>query len=137
MRKRFLLMATAIVTALFVSGQSVAVNAEEKPVTESAEVITEETKSVQNEEIQEETKESVSTQKKLAGDSIGTATAISLGSTYNGSITSSNTKDFYKFTLSSSGRITISANARMNWIYYKIYDSSGEELWSINPSWNS
>ena len=62
MKKRFLLMTTAIVTALFVSGQSVAVNAEEKPATESAEVITEEMKSVQNEEVKGKKEQSVEKQ---------------------------------------------------------------------------
>ena len=35
-----------------------------------------------------------------AGDSMSSATSISVGSSYSGSISSSNTQDFYKFTLS-------------------------------------
>lgn len=71
-----------------------------------------------------------------AGDSISSATNISTGTTYSGSITSTNKADYYKFEINSSGRITLTASARMNWVYYHIYDSSGNELWSQNPKWN-
>lgn len=62
---------------------------------------------------------------------------ISLGKYYYGSITETNEKDSYTFTLNASGRVTLSASARMEWVYYHIYDSEGNELWDINPSWNS
>ena len=74
--------------------------------------------------------------KAQAGDTIGTATSISIGSTYNGSITSSNSKDFYKFTLSSSGRINLKSTAYMKCIYYTIYDANGNEIWYDNPYWD-
>lgn len=48
-----------------------------------------------------------------AGDSISGATSISTGTTYNGNITASNTVDYYKFTIGSSGRITLTATAGM------------------------
>ena len=72
-----------------------------------------------------------------AGDSVSTATNISTGMTYSGSITSTNSEDYYKFVIDSSGRITLTATAEMSWIYYYIYDSNGNQLWTINPSWNS
>lgn len=72
-----------------------------------------------------------------AGNSISDATSISIGNTYNGSITSGNTVDFYKFTISSAGRVSLTATAGMRWINYYIYDSAGNSLWSKNPSWNS
>ena len=78
-----------------------------------------------------------SAQTFAAGNSISTATNISTGTTYSGSITSSNTIDYYKFTIGSSGRITLTATAGMRWIYYCIYDSAGNELWYVNPNWNS
>ena len=37
-----------------------------------------------------------------AGNTMATATSISIGTTYNGSITDNNTVDYYKFTISSS-----------------------------------
>ena len=71
-----------------------------------------------------------------AGNSMYSATNISTGKTYSGSMTSTNKVDYYKFTMNSSGRITLTASAGMNWIYYSIYDGSGNELWSQNPRWN-
>jgi len=72
-----------------------------------------------------------------AGDSIHDATEITLGSTNNGSISETNTVNYYKFTLPSSGRVNFSATAWMHWIYYTIYDGTGTQLWRTNPSWNS
>ena len=73
----------------------------------------------------------------FAGDSISDATSISLGTTYNGSITETNEKDYYKFTLNSSGKVTLSASVAMTDVSYGIYDDSGNELWVRSPSWNS
>ena len=65
-----------------------------------------------------------------AGNTMGTATQIYFDRTYNGSITSSNTADWYKITLPSSGRITIAATGYMRYIAYKLYQNSNEMLWS-------
>ena len=72
-----------------------------------------------------------------AGSSIGSATGITTGSTYYGTLSSANGADYYRFTLSASGRVTLTATAGMVWVYYRIYDNAGNQLWSINPSWNS
>ena len=69
-------------------------------------------------------------------NTINSASLINVNTKYNGQIACNDEKDFYKFTLSSSGRITISAAAKMNWIYYYIYNNSGKQLWYINPRWN-
>lgn len=74
--------------------------------------------------------ETTSIQTYAAGNSISSATSISIGSTYSGSISSSNTADFYKFTLSSSGSITLTSTALIPWVDYRIYDSTGARLWS-------
>ena len=70
-----------------------------------------------------------SLQTYAAGNSISSATGISIGTTYNGSITSTNTADFYKFTISSSGNITLTSIAIIPWVYYRFYDSTGECIW--------
>ena len=70
-----------------------------------------------------------SLQTYAAGNSISSATGISIGTTYNGSITSTNTADFYKFTISSSGNITLTSIAIIPWDYYRFYDSTGECIW--------
>ena len=72
-----------------------------------------------------------------AGNTMGTATQIYFDRTYNGSITSSNTTDWYKITLPSSGRITIAATGYMRYIAYKLYQNSNEVLWSKNATWRS
>ena len=72
-----------------------------------------------------------------AGDTIDTATSISLDSTYNGTISASNTNDFYKFTLTTSGKIQLTTSAYMRRISYKIYDANGKELWYTHPTWDS
>ena len=72
-----------------------------------------------------------------AGSSISSATSISLGSTYSGSLTASNEMDFYKFTISTSGTVHLSSTANIQRVYYKLYDASGNEIWSDWPGWNS
>lgn len=78
-----------------------------------------------------------SVQTRAAGNSMSSATGISIGTTYNGSLTDSNTIDYYKFSIESSGRITLTASAEMAYINYYIYDSSGNQVWHINPYWDS
>ncbi|MCD7716104.1 MAG: hypothetical protein LUI39_06605 [Lachnospiraceae bacterium] len=72
-----------------------------------------------------------------AGDSISTATSISIGTTYSGAISSSNTKDYYKFTLSSSGTVELVSTIYMQYINYRIFDVNGSQVWSNAYSWNS
>ena len=72
-----------------------------------------------------------------SNNSMNSASTISVNTNYKGQIAKNDEKDFYKFTLASSGRIAISATAKMRWIYYYVYDSSGNQLWSQNPDWNS
>lgn len=63
-------------------------------------------------------------------NSMETASNILLGKGYKGQIAENDEKDFYKFTLSSSGRIRLKISTEIRNIYYYIYDSSGNELWS-------
>ena len=72
-----------------------------------------------------------------AGDSVATATNISTGVQYSGSITNYNPKDVYKFTIASSGRININLKANIYVTHYCIYDANGEEIWgSSYRRWN-
>lgn len=57
-----------------------------------------------------------------AGNSISTATSISLGYSYSGELTSSNKNDYYKFTLSNSGSITINCGLQGS-THIIVYDS--------------
>ena len=68
---------------------------------------------------------------------LSTAKAISLGTLYKGQLALNDTKDFYKFTLSTATTVTLVASAsEMTYIYYYIYDKSGNEIWKKNPRWN-
>lgn len=72
-----------------------------------------------------------------AGDSVATATSISTGVQYSGSITESNSKDVYKFTLNSSGKINISLKAYIYRTDYYLYNENGETVWqSTYRYWN-
>lgn len=74
-----------------------------------------------------------------AGDTLGTATSISNGSTVSGNINSTNKKDYYKYTVSPSSSVEfkIKISSYMKWVYVKLYDSNGREISSKNPQWNS
>ncbi len=68
---------------------------------------------------------------------ISDANTINLDTKYKGQLAENDEKDFYKFVLPSSKKITFTASAKMNYIYYCIYDSSGKELWGGRQDWNS
>lgn len=70
-----------------------------------------------------------------AGSDIYSAASISLNKTYNGMIAANSEKDFYKFTLPASGRITVNLKAYIRYSSYFIYDANGEEI--ISQEWNS
>ena len=73
-----------------------------------------------------------------AGDSIETATTISLNTQINGNITADNTVDIYKFTLSESGRVAIKITAHIYKTHYRLYNANGTEIWSATyQTWNS
>ena len=73
-----------------------------------------------------------------AGNTANTATSYNMGSTTYGSITSSNSNDYYKFTLSSSGKISLNVNAYIQCSAYYIYDANYKEIWkSTDRYWNN
>lgn len=71
------------------------------------------------------------------GSELAAAGAISLNTVYKGRLASDNRKDFYKFTLKSSGRIASTLEANMYSLHYYIYDVNGNVLWRKQPTWNS
>ncbi|WP_051689029.1 hypothetical protein [Butyrivibrio sp. AE2032] len=75
-----------------------------------------------------------------AGNDQKTATAIKFDQKVSGSITSSNTADWYKVTLPNSGFVTVKAHAEMMYVqYYMSYEDNGELKNVINEShyWDS
>ncbi len=72
---------------------------------------------------------SVSVSASAAGSSMANASSISMGTTYSDSITETGREDYYKFTLSSAGRITIDFTSYMEFYSVYIYNNIGEEIW--------
>jgi len=75
---------------------------------------------------------------QVGAESITNAKAYTLGTKCTGMITDNgDKKQYYKFTLPESGRIEITGSAHMRSMYLYIYDENANELWNINPWWNS
>jgi hypothetical protein len=72
-----------------------------------------------------------------AGSTFNTATALSMGKMVSGTISSTNGVDFYKFTLSSSGRISLTGTYQLERVYTHLYDASGSQLWTNHLYWNN
>ena len=68
-------------------------------------------------------------------NTLQTANSISLSNLYRGQIALNDDKDFYKFSISSSGRITLELNSYMKYIRYDVYNSSGSSIWSGDTYW--
>jgi len=62
-------------------------------------------------------------------NSMSEANDVSFGVTYKGKIARNDEKDFYRFSLPSSGTVGISTTARMKRVDYYLFDESGEEVW--------
>ena len=69
-----------------------------------------------------------------SNDDFASATSISVGSSCSGELTSESTKDYYKFTLSESGRINIKVTTTMGSTYYYIYDANNARIWGSSYS---
>ena len=75
-----------------------------------------------------------------AGDSPAKADIISLNASYSGSITSTSPIDYYKFSLSSSGRINLKLSANIKYAYFYIYAETdlSNPVWKTGGTeWNS
>ncbi len=71
------------------------------------------------------------------GDSWNTARSYSTGTTAHGKITESQSKVYYKYKLSSPGRINIHANAYMASTSYCIYDANHSKIKSWISVWDT
>lgn len=81
--------------------------------------------------------ESVEMETVAAYDTIATAKSISMGSRQNGTISATNEKDHYKFTLDKSSCVNIKGTYAIYRVYLRLFDATGKELWSSAPYWNS
>ncbi len=72
---------------------------------------------------------SASVSASAAGTSMADASTINMGTTYSDSITETGREDYYKFTLSSAGRVSIDITSYMQYYCLVLYNADGEELW--------
>ncbi len=61
---------------------------------------------------------------------IASASVISLGKEYNGQIAINDTNDYYKFTLAEPKKVYLKFSGAMNYLFYYVYDSNGNEVYS-------
>ena len=85
----------------------------------------------------QETPQEAGTEAYALSPSFDNAQEITIGQEYSGEISQQSTSQYYKFTLESSGGVELEATARMNYIYYAIYDSEGKEVWKQSYGWDS
>ncbi len=64
-----------------------------------------------------------------AGSSVSDATSLSFNYTYNGSLSSSSSKEFYTFTLDASSSVKITFSTPLDFAALRIYDINGETVW--------
>lgn len=78
------------------------------------------------------------TAEALGDDDFAAASGISIGSTINGSITETARTRLYRFSLASSGRVTLDMTSYMQYYCIFIYGSDGTEIWNTcGNEWNS
>lgn len=64
----------------------------------------------------------------IKSSSMSDATSISIGSQYSGKL-SGEEDEYYKFTIPSSGEVSIISKAQIEYIHYYIYDANGNQVW--------
>lgn len=69
-------------------------------------------------------------------DTTATAETVVINQAYNGQIAINDDVDTYKISLP-GGKVKVTVTAPIEYVYVKIYDSTGKEVWSKNPHWNS
>ncbi len=65
-------------------------------------------------------------------ETMPTASEIEINKLYNGTLSENEERDYYKFTLSSSKKITLEAWTYIKSICYKLYNENGNEIWYYN-----
>ncbi|MDY3937113.1 MAG: InlB B-repeat-containing protein, partial [Oscillospiraceae bacterium] len=60
---------------------------------------------------------------------IASAFEISLGKEYNGQIAINDTNDYYKFTLAEPKKVYLKFSGAMDYLFYYVYDSNGNEVY--------
>ena len=64
-----------------------------------------------------------------------TADAISLGTLYKGQIARNDYEDIYKFTIATSGKVTVNVSANIGCSHYYLWDVDGNEVASWTKQW--
>lgn len=80
--------------------------------------------------------ESFSETRGGTNNSMSRACPVLSDTVYKGQLAKNDKRDFYKFTVKDTSEVTLKATAEITWVYYRIYDSSGKQLWQQSLRWN-
>lgn len=72
-----------------------------------------------------------------ADDVIAEARPISLNSNFTGVLALEDEADIYKLSLTQTGELKANLTSYTYWIYYRLYDANGNELYKKNSAWDS
>ena len=63
-------------------------------------------------------------------NTLAEAESISINTTYKGQIAENDEKDFYKFSVDAKGEYSLTSSAKVHRLYLRVYDSTGNRLWT-------
>ena len=72
-----------------------------------------------------------------SNNSLASANSISTGKAYYGQIAENDDMDYYRFSLTNSGRVNLKSTLYLRWAYIKIFDEAGQTVWSDYMGWDS
>lgn len=72
-----------------------------------------------------------------SNNSLASAETISLGKDYKGQIALNDELDYYKFNMTSSGKINMKGTVYAERVGLTIFDAAGTTVWADEPYWNS
>ena len=79
----------------------------------------------------------VAPQRKDPNNSFGTAKKVKFSTVYNESLSGTGEKDYYNFTIASSGRVELAVTTPMKWMDINLYDTNTSLLWMEYLQWES
>lgn len=72
-----------------------------------------------------------------SNNSLASAEIISLGKDYKGQLALNDKLDYYRFNMTSSGKVSLTGTVYMEYVNLTIFDAAGTKVWAGEPYWNS
>ena len=73
-----------------------------------------------------------------SNNSLASAETVSLGKDYKGQLALNDELDYYKFNMTSSGKVSLTGTVyMMKYVDLTIFDATGTKVWADDPYWNS